>query len=48
MLAQTVSTGTKCLWLADHSIALLIGNVSEQLIPTLPYILLEDKLNKTF
>lgn len=46
MLAQTISTGTKCLWLADHSIALLIGNVSEQLIPTV-YILLEDKLNKT-
>lgn len=35
MLAQTISTGTKCLWLADHSIALLIDNVSEQLISTL-------------
>lgn len=42
MPAQTVSAGPKCLWLADHSTVLLIGNVNEQFIRTLLYVLLED------
>lgn len=39
---QTTSSGTKCLWLADHSTVLLIGNANEQLIGTLLYVLLKD------